>query len=287
MCRIGVALAGGGLKGLAHIGALKALEELGVKIEYLSGTSSGSIFASFYAMGYSTEEIKEKTMKHYKMLTQIEKNQLFKAGATYLTSGVARIEGLISGENIENLVKTISSDRKITNMSQIGIPFAITAVDTISTKECVFLSKKIDKEDTEEIDYIYDAPVATATRASMSFPGIYTPCQYDKYNFIDGGTKDNLPVKVLKDMGAEKIIALSFKIDEYEPKEDIFAILLRTVDIFSLQDVRVAQKEADLSIEIDCQGTSLLEITNADEVINTGYNTIMKYKEEIMKLINK
>lgn len=287
MCRIGVALAGGGLKGLAHIGALKALEELGVKIEYLSGTSSGSIFASFYAMGYSTEEIKEKTMKHYKMLTQIEKNQLFKAGATYLTSGVARIEGLISGENIENLVKTISSDRKITNMNQIGIPFAITAVDTISTKECVFLSKKIDKEDTEEIDYIYDAPVATATRASMSFPGIYTPCQYDKYNFIDGGTKDNLPVKVLKDMGAEKIIALSFKIDEYEPKEDIFAILLRTVDIFSLQDVRVAQKEADLSIEIDCQGTSLLEITNADEVINTGYNTIMKYKEEIMKLINK
>ena len=287
MCRIGVALAGGGLKGLAHIGALKALEELGVKIEYLSGTSSGSIFASFYAMGYSTEEIKEKTMKHYKMLTQIEKNQLFKAGATYLTSGVARIEGLISGENIENLVKTISSDRKITNMNQIGIPFAITAVDTISTKECVFLSKKIDKEDTEEIDYIYDAPVATATRASMSFPGIYTPCQYDKYNFIDGGTKDNLPVKVLKGMGAEKIIALSFKIDEYEPKEDIFAILLRTVDIFSLQDVRVAQKEADLSIEIDCQGTSLLEITNADEVINTGYNTIMKYKEEIMKLINK
>ncbi len=287
MCRIGVALAGGGLKGLAHIGALKALEELGVKIEYLSGTSSGSIFASFYAMGYSTEEIKEKTMKHYKMLTQIEKNQLFKAGATYLTSGVAKIEGLISGENIENLVKTISSDRKITNMNQIGIPFAITAVDTISTKECVFLSKKIDKEDTEEIDYIYDAPVATATRASMSFPGIYTPCQYDKYNFIDGGTKDNLPVKVLKDMGAEKIIALSFKIDEYEPKEDIFAILLRTVDIFSLQDVRVAQKEADLSIEIDCQGTSLLEITNADEVINTGYNTIMKYKEEIMKLINK
>ena len=97
---VGVALAGGGLKGLAHIGALQALEELGVKIEYLSGTSSGSIFASFYAMGYSTEQIKEKTMKHYKMLTRIEKTPLFKAGATYLTSGVARIQGLIPGENI-------------------------------------------------------------------------------------------------------------------------------------------------------------------------------------------
>ena len=284
---IGVALAGGGLKGLAHIGALQALEELGVKIEYLSGTSSGSIFASFYAMGYSVDEIKEKTMKHYKILTKIEKTPLFIAGATYLTSGVARIEGLISGENIENLVKTMSKDKPITNMNQIEIPFAITTVDTISTKECIFLSKKIDKENTDEVDYIYDAPVATATRASMSFPGIYTPCQYGKYNFIDGGTKYNLPVKILKDMGADKTIALSFKIDEYEPKEDIFAILLRTVDIFSLQDVRVAQKEADLAIEIDCQGTTLLEITDADEVIKTGYNTIMNNKEKILKLLNK
>ena len=284
---IGVALAGGGLKGLAHIGALQALEELGVKIEYLSGTSSGSIFASFYAMGYSVDEIKEKTMKHYKILTKIEKTPLFIAGATYLTSGVARIEGLISGENIENLVKTMSKDKPNTNMNQIEIPFAITTVDTISTKVCIFLSKKIDKENTDEVDYIYDAPVATATRASMSFPGIYTPCQYGKYNFIDGGTKDNLPVKILKDMGADKTIALSFKIDEYEPKEDIFAILLRTVDIFSLQDVRVAQKEADLAIEIDCQGTTLLEITDADEVIKTGYNTIMNNKEKILKLLNK
>ena len=139
MSGVGVALAGGGLKGLAHIGALKALEELGVKTEYLSGTSSGSIFASFYAMGYSLEEMKEKTMMHYKILTQIEKRPIFKAGATYLTSGVARIEGLIPGENIENLVKTISNDREITNMNQIKIPFAIAAVDTISTKECIFL----------------------------------------------------------------------------------------------------------------------------------------------------
>ena len=281
---IGVALAGGGLKGLAHIGALQALEELGVKIAYLSGTSSGSIFASFYAMGYSTEQIKEKTMKHYKMLTRIEKTPLFKAGATYLTSGVARIEGLIPGENIENLVKEISKDKKITNMNQIEIPYAITTVDTISTKECIFLSKEMNLKN-DEIDYIYNAPIATATRASMSFPGVYTPCSYGKYNFIDGGTKDNLPVKVLKDMGATKTIALSFKIDEYEPKEDIFAILLRTVDIFSLKDVRKAQKEADVAIEIDCQGTTLLEITDADTVIKTGYNTIMKNKEKILKLL--
>lgn len=281
---LGVALAGGGLKGLAHIGALQALEELGVKIDYLSGTSSGSMFATFYAMGFRTEEIKEKTVQYYKMLTKIPKRPIFKAGVTYVTSGVAQVEGLIPGENIENLVKEVSKDSKIENMNQIKLPYAIATVDTISTKECIFLSKKYDLKN-DDIDYIYDAPVATAVRASMAFPGIFTPCNYDKYNFIDGGTKDNLPIQILKDMGATKTLALSFRIDDYEPRADIFGILLRTVDIFSLKDVRKAQRESDLAIEIDCRGTSLLEITDADEVIKTGYDTIMNHKEEILKIL--
>ena len=274
---LGVALAGGGLKGLAHIGALKALEELGIKIDFLSGTSSGSIFATFYAMGYSVEEIKKRTLENYKVLTEIKKKPIFKAGYTYLTSGVAQISGLIDGENIENLVKNVSKDKDITNMNQIEIPYAICTVDTISTKECIFLSKKF--------DYIYDAPIAKATRASMSFPGIYTPCEYDKYNFIDGGTKDNLPIQILKDMGADKTLALSFRIDDYVPENDILAILLRTVDIFSLKDVRKAQKDSDLAIEIDARGASLLEIDNADKLVETGYKTIMDKKEEILKLV--
>ncbi len=281
---LGVALAGGGLKGLAHIGALKALEELNVKIDYLSGTSSGSMFATFYAMGFSVEEIKEKTMQYYKMLTKIQKGPIFKAGFTYITSGIAKIEGIIDGKNIEDLVNKFAQEKEITNMNQIKIPYAIATVDTITTKECIFLSKKFDLKD-DDIDYIYDAPIGIATRASMSFPGVYTPCQYDKYNFIDGGTKDNLPIRILKDMGAEKTLALSFRIDDYEPKEDIFAVLLRTVDIFSLKDVRKAQKEANLAIEIDCRGTTLLEITDVDEVVKTGYETIMNNKEKILKLL--
>lgn len=281
---IGVALAGGGLKGLAHIGALKALEELGIKIDFLSGTSSGSIFASFYAMGFSTDDIKERTIENYNILTQIKKGPIVKAGISYFTSGIAKIEGLVPGENIENLIKKVAKEKDIVNMNQIKIPYAIATVDTISTKECIFLSKKFDLKD-DNIDYIYDAPIATATRASMSFPGIFTPCQYGKYNFIDGGTKDNLPVKILKDMGADKTIALSFRIDDYEPKEDILAILLRTVDIFSLKDVRKAQKEADLAIEIDARGASLLEIDDADKLMKTGYDTIMKYKKQILDLL--
>jgi NTE family protein len=283
---LGIALAGGGLKGLAYIGVFKALEELNIRPEFLSGTSSGSVFATMYALRCTPEEMKEKALMYYKMITKIKKGPIFKAGYTYLTSGVARLEGLIPGENIENLVKIVTEEKKKTNMNELDISYAIATVDTISTKECIFLSKDY-KLKNKDIDYVYNAPIAKATRASMSFPGIFTPCQYEKYNFIDGGTKDNLPVGVLKDMGATKTIGISFRIDDYEPKEDIFGILLRTVDIFSLKDVRKAQEDSDLAIEIDASGTSLLEIDDIDKVINTGYNTIMQNKEKILALLDE
>lgn len=281
---LGIALAGGGLKGIAYIGVIQALNELGIKPDYLAGTSSGSIFATLYAMGFTPEEMKPRAEQYCKMLTNLDKLSILKAGVTYATTGVAKIEGIIPGERISNLVNDLAEEKGIKNMSEIDMGFAICTVDTISTNECIFLSKEC-KLKEENIDYIYNAPVGLATRASMSFPAIFTPCNYDKYNFIDGGTKDNLPVKILKNMGADKTLALSFKIDSYTPKEDIFAILLRAVDIFSLEDVRNAQKIADLSIEIDAAGAGLLEIDNFEKLIEIGYNTIINNKEKIFELI--
>lgn len=283
---LGLALAGGGLKGIAHIGAIQALRDLGIEIDYLSGTSSGSIIAAFFAMGYTLEETKEATNEYYRELTKINKTPIAKAGFTYLTSGTAKISGLVPGEKIENLVNSFAEKKGIKNIKDIKIPFAIATVDTITTKECIFLSKEYDLEN-EDIDYIYNVPIGKAIRASMSFPGIFTPCEFGNYNFIDGGTKDNLPVHVLKDMGATKVLALSFKLDEYVPKEDIFGVLLRAVDIFSLKDVRKAQKEADLAIEIEAEGTRLLEISDMQKCVEIGYNTIMDNKEKIFELIKE
>ncbi len=283
---LGLALAGGGLKGIAHIGAIQALKELGVKIDYLSGTSSGSIFALMYALNYNKEEMKEKALEYAKILTNIKKKPIIKAGFTYLTKKIIDLPGLMPGENVEKVSKELASLKGKEKMSDIEIPFAIATVDTISTKECIFLSKKYDLKN-EDIDYIYDAPIEKAVRASMAFPGVFTTCDYEEYNFIDGGTKDNLPVHILKDMGATKTIAISFKIDEYEPSNNVLSILLRTVDIFSLKDVRKAQKESDLAIEIDASSASLLEIDDIDKLIEIGYNTIMDKKEEILKIINE
>lgn len=280
---IGLALAGGGLQGIAHIGAIKALEDLNVKIDYISGTSSGSIFAAMYAIGFTTEEMKKFAREYYKTLIKIEKRPIISAVGNYLIHKNVKIGGLISGEKIENLVKQFTDKKRIYNISEVQMPLAIPTVDTISTKECISMSKKIESK-IEDIEYIYDIPLEKAVRASMSFPGIFTTCNYDKYNFIDGGTKDNLPVQVLKDMGAEKTIGLSFNIDRYTPTENILNILLRAVDIFSLKDVRNAQKIADLAIEIDTQGTSLLEITDLEKCYQIGYETIIENKEKILNL---
>lgn len=281
--KIGIAFAGGGLKGIAYIGAIKALEELGIKPDFISGTSSGSIFAASYAMGFSSEELIDLTKEYYKSLTKIDKKPIIKAGLSYFSSGIAKVEGLIDGIKISNLMENIANKKNIKNMDDIKTNLAICTVDTISTNECIFLSNEC-KQKIENVDYIYKAPISTATRASMSFPGIFTPCNYEKYNFIDGGTTDNYPTRILKIMGAEKVIGLHFRLDDYIPKEDIFSVLLRAVDIFSLGDVREAKKYADLSIEIDAKGTGLLIIDDFNKLIEIGYNAIMYNKDKILGL---
>ena len=284
--KLGLCLSGGGIKGFAHIGAIRALEEANIKFYFISGTSSGSIFATMYAIGFSTDEMKEFAKVYYKTLTNFEKRKIAYGIISYFPQREIKIEGLISGEKIEEIVKNVASKKGIKNISDIKMPLAIATVDTISTNECISISKKYNLN-REYIDYIYDIPIGKAVRASMSFPGIFTTCNFGKYNFIDGGTKDNLPIQVLKDMGATKTIGLSFSIDKYTPSNNIFSVLLRAVDIFSQKDVRTAQKIADIAIEFDTQGTSLLEITDLEQCYQIGYDEIMKHKAQILNLLKK
>lgn len=283
---LGIALAGGGLKGACYIGVFKALEELNIKIDYLSGASSGSLLAVMYAMGYKPVEIRELLLKNYKQIISINKLSIASEVKTYILKKKLLMEGLIPGERIENLLQDIASKKGIKNIEDIKMPFAVVTVDTISTKECIFLSKKYDLKN-EEIDYIYKAPIGKAIRASMAFPGIFTLCNFENYNFIDGGTKDNLPTGILKDMGAEKIIGINFNLDPYNPQgKNVLDILLRTTDIFSQKDVIRGQKQSDLSITIDAPGSSLLSMDDIDKNIKIGYDAIMKNKEKILELIS-
>lgn len=167
--KLGVALGGGGLKGVAHIGALKALEELGVKIDFLSGTSSGSIMAAFYAMGLSTDEMIKYTKEYYKSITTIKKKPIISGISKYMITKTVDLPGIIKGEKVEDLVNKIAKIKNVENINDIKKPFAVITVDAISTKEYVLSSQKINNRHND-CGYINDIPIGTAIRASMAFP---------------------------------------------------------------------------------------------------------------------
>ena len=280
----GLAIAGGGLKCVAQIGALKALDELGIKFDMVSGTSSGSMIASMYAMGCSFEEMEELIKKYYKKFTKFDLAKLSKGAISFLTSGVAKIDGVIEIKELQTLFKEMSTRKGVNVLSDVKMPLAIISVDTITTKEVIFTSKIFQSELSNKNIYIDDAPIDLAIRASTAFPGLFSTCDYREYNLIDGGTKNNLPTEPLKEMGADKILALTFELDEYKPKKDLLAILLRTCDIFSNDRVEQSKKVADLCINISVPEANLLSVDNFDECIKVGYNMIMNKKENILKI---
>lgn len=280
----GLAIAGGGLKCVAQIGALKALDELGIKFDMVSGTSSGSMIASMYAMGCTFEEMEELIKKYYKKFTKFDLTKLSKGAISFLKSGIAKIDGVINTKELQILLKEVAIKKGINLMSDVKLPISIIAVDTITAKEVIFTSKIFQSDINNEYIYIDDAPIDVAIRASTAFPGLFPTCNYREYNLIDGGTKNNLPTEPLKDMGADKILALTFELDEYKPKKDLLAILLRTCDIFSYDRMERSKMVADFCADIAVPGADLLSVDNFEECIKIGYDAIMNKKDEIIKI---
>lgn len=285
---LGLAISGGGLKAIGEIGAMKAFEGLGIKFDVVAGTSSGSSVAALYSLGYTADEGKKIMSEEYKKLINFDVKTLLKGVSSFALTGVAQINGLIDGNRVEEFVTKLAEEKGIKNTNELSIPAMFVSVDTITTNEIVFASKKFDIEQKQnELDFVYDAPIGKAVRASMAFPGIFTNCDYDKYNLIDGGTKNNLPTEPLRAVGVDKVISLSFKLDEYVPKDDLMAIIIRTCDIFSYDRMTKSRSLSDIDIIIDVPHANLLDVSNVQETFDAGYNAVMNKKEEILALISK
>ncbi len=286
---IGIAFSGGGLQGIAHIGAISALYELGIHPQFVSGTSSGAAMAAIIAMGFSPKEMAEVAKKHWKTLAEIDNGLIFKALAQFILNKKVRKDGIKSGELISDVIKEIMAEKGISGFKDLPINLSICTVDTLTTDECIFTTEDEGLEN-EHIHYISDAPLEIAVRASMSFPAIYTTCTYDKYNFIDGGSKDNLPVKILRDMGVGKVLAIGFDIMNYDPDaglDGLIKVIWRALDVYSIDGTRKSMEMADLAVEIKNENTQLFSIEDVDETIKEGYDAIMAHKDEILKIFKQ
>lgn len=261
------------------------MEEIGVSINNISGTSTGSVIASLYAMGYNIDEIQEICEKYYKKILKIRKKTLCRMAINFLLHKETRVEGIIDGKAVEDFINNAAENKNIKLIKDLKTrSLSIATVDTISMKECIFTSKKMENQD-KQIDYISNVSIGKAVRSSMAFPAIFTTSNFDNYNFIDGGTVDNLPTKVLKDIGAEKIIAICFDLTNYSPSKSLEGVLIRALDIFSYSDVEKAKKIADVSIEIYNPDTSLLTMNDIKKTIENGYNSVMKNKDKILSIM--
>lgn len=236
-------------------------------------------------MGYSLSEIQKICEKSYKNILKIKKKILFKMALNFLLHKETRVEGIINGKVVEDFINKAAKGKNINLIKDLKTrSLAIATVDTISMRECIFTSQKIEPLD-KRIDYISNISIGAAVRSSMAFPAIFTTSNFDEYNFIDGGTVDNLPTKVLKEIGVQKIIAICFDLTNYSPSKSLEGVLVRALDIFSNSAVEKAKKLADVSIEIYNPDTSLITMKDIKKTIDNGYHSVMKNKDKILALL--
>ena len=230
MLKIGIALSGGGIRGIAHAGVLQALENNGIKIDVIGGTSAGSMVASLYAMGYSPEEIYTLFRKNAKKIIKTNAYPIISGIRSLMDKEAPAVKGLKSGKGIEDAYNFLAKQKGIETISQVKMPLVIPSVDIMQSKEYVFTNIVPEKAEDKE-QYITDISVGKAVRASSSFPAVFNLCNVNKHAFMDGGALDNVPVTEVRKQGADKVIAVKFDSDEIDEKSNIMDIVMKTIDI--------------------------------------------------------
>ncbi len=283
---IGIAFSGGGLQGIAHIGAVQALHELGIFPQYVSGTSSGSAMAALVAMGCNARDMRDFAERYWEVLSDFRPVPIVAQLASLKFKKNTDKDGLKDGAVISNVIRAVMDDKGIKGFHDLPINLSICTNDTYTTDECIFTTYEEDIHN-EHIHYITDAPLELAVRASMTFPAIYTTCNYKQYNFIDGGSKDNLPVKILKDMGVGKVLAIGFDITDYTPEtglEGMMKVVWRALDLYSINSTRASMKLADYCVQIKNSNTAIFSMENFDLTIQEGYDCVMTHRDELRAL---
>lgn len=285
--KIGLSLSGGGAKGFAHIGVLKVLDSLGVKVDYISGTSMGAIVGGLYASGYTGKEI-EKIVLETDFYTIIA-NEKNRAEASILNKSIDKYLFTIPIVNgkINVLPKAISTGQKniyllkelfrnvstITDFSKLPIPFMCVATNLETGSSNIF-----EKGD-----------LAQAIMASSAFPGLMDPVKIDDSLYIDGAMTINYPSKPLKDKGIDVVIGvdLSQSLAKSKDLNSVIAILNQVIDFGIKKETKNQYKYTDINIHPNLGDLSATSYDAKKQILDSGYVAAKKYMTILDKLPKK
>ena len=274
----GLSLSGGGIKAAAHIGALKAFEEEKIKFDCVSGASSGSIIATMYALGYSSDEMWKLFKKYYKKIKYVEWKQVIKMILGLIFTRRLVIDGLNSGKVIEKIINEICKKSYVENINEIKMPLMISMVDL--QKGTVYSASSQEKRKVlqDNTKYISDIPIATAVRASCSFPVVFSPCKFDGLQLIDGGTRENLPWKGLKEYGADEVYGIAFDtiLAKNQCCKNMIEVAARAMELQGRELANYEKEGIDHLITICLKKVALLDSSQIDVLYKMGYEETKK-----------
>ena len=279
---IGLALAGGGIRGIAHTGVLRALEDNKIEIEAIGGTSAGSIVAALYAMGYKPYYIYVLFKKYAQEIINIRNTHIINGIGSLVLNKKIGFSGINDGTSLEKIYNELALKKGIKLIADIKMPIVIPAVDISEAKEYIF-TNCADRNNIQD-KYITEIPIGRAVRASSSFPAVFCPCEFKKHMFLDGGALDNVPVIPLKKIYNKKIIAVNFESDKVEQNSDVMDIVMKTLDIMGNKIAEKGLEQSDLTITVPTDGTGLFDIEKLDKCYQFGYDTVIKNLDKIREV---
>jgi NTE family protein len=252
---VGLALSGGAVRGVAHIAVLEILEEEGIPVHAIAGTSSGSIIGALYAAGMPLSEIRRIALR-------TKWNKIFKFTIPKM--------GLISSDGLYAFMEEILPVKKF---SALAIPFAAVATD-LRTGDKVSITS---------------GSVARAVQASCSLPVIFTPTEINKRLLVDGGVASQVPVRTVREeLGTGTVIAVNvnYRALELEKFDNVLKIAAHLSALWASRNAREEEKLADVVIPVDARGIALYDLSKKRELLRRGRKAAEEKLPEIKRLLS-
>lgn len=285
--KIGLVLSGGGAKGFAHIGVLKVLEEAGVKIDYIGGTSMGAVIGGLYATGYNASQIdsifkatnfneliNDFIPRSSKNFYERRNDELYALILPFNKMKIGIPEALSKGMYNYNLLSTITRNvRHIRDFNQLPIPFLCIGTN-IETGEEVLLNK---------------GNLAQAMIASSAFPSLFSPVEIDGKILVDGGVVNNYPIEEVRKLGADIIIGVDVQNDLYDRTQlrDATKILVQITNLQSIERMRKNVTNTDIYIKPDVTQYGVISFDKGNEIIRKGEEATFAVYEQIKNIVDE